>query len=85
MTGKPSIVLYPAPSTGTGTIPPGFAHGCSLKVPHDVHAPLIGGDRAQHVGHLVARLVRDAGMPLTRITSPDMILGILSYRRPEYP
>ncbi|GAA0160983.1 hypothetical protein LIER_17409 [Lithospermum erythrorhizon] len=33
----------------------------------------------------MGRLMRDASVPLTCVASPDMILGILSYKRLEYP
>ncbi|GAA0162398.1 hypothetical protein LIER_18501 [Lithospermum erythrorhizon] len=62
-----------------------FGPKCPWKVSYNVNAPLIEGYYAQHPDHLVGRLMRDVDMPLTGIASPDVILGILNYRRPEYP
>ncbi|GAA0147072.1 hypothetical protein LIER_06863 [Lithospermum erythrorhizon] len=98
MIQKPSGALYPAPSTGLqffrlciashlvyrydGVL---LAPVCYWKVPHNVDAPLVEGNGAQHVDHLMRRLVSDAGIPQASVRSPDVILGILGYRRPKYP
>ncbi|GAA0162422.1 hypothetical protein LIER_18516 [Lithospermum erythrorhizon] len=62
-----------------------LAPECPRKISYNVHTPLVEGHRAQHANHFVGRLIRDVGVPLTCITPPDMILGILSYRGLEYP